>query len=63
MKFTMTDAKAVTSVGSTICTIAQIIMEGPTAGRGGKAEVDEDFRGLVREPGCSLSDGIMDSVR
>jgi hypothetical protein len=47
MKFTMTDAKAVTAGGSTTCTIAQIVMEGPTAGKGGKAEVDEDFqRGL-----------------
>jgi hypothetical protein len=47
MKFTMTDAKAVTSGGSTTCTIAQIVMEGPAAGKGGKEEADEDFRGGV----------------
>ncbi len=37
----MTDAKAVTSGGSTTCTIAQIVMEGPAPGKG-KGEVDED---------------------
>jgi len=42
MKFTMTDAKAVTSGGSTTCTIAQVVMEGPAAVKAGKGEVDED---------------------
>jgi hypothetical protein len=39
MKFTITDAKAVTSCGSTTCTISQVVTEGPAVekGRRGRA--------------------------
>jgi hypothetical protein len=47
MKFTITDAKAVTSGGLTTCTIAQVVMEGPAAGKGVNGEVDEDFQGTL----------------
>ncbi|PMD38375.1 hypothetical protein L207DRAFT_585277 [Hyaloscypha variabilis F] len=50
-KFTITDAKAVTSGGSTTCTIAQIVMEGPADKRGRSEEVEyeswKDFIGSL----------------
>ena len=41
-KFTMTEAKAVTSGGSTTCTIAQVVMEGPASSKRRRTEVDDE---------------------
>jgi hypothetical protein len=42
-KFTITEAKAVTSGGSTTCTIAQVVMEGPSGKRSAESEKEEPW--------------------
>jgi len=47
-KFTMTEAKAVTSGGSTTCTIAQVVMEGPASKKRRRTEIeDEAWKGFI----------------